>query len=153
MARKPVQVDKGLVRRFSLHRKGTDNIAVFENVSFIPGFADQGFLLFAQPLFSGHSMLYVHRQIRQYGVMERSDGGKIFHLPLLRPGPVYYLVMPEARVVPIRKVSNRAFLDLFGDRRREVRQVLRQRHIRVRSEADLIKAAEAINHLFSKTDG
>lgn len=147
-SRMPVRVDKGLVRSFSLDMPGHAGPVVFENLALRPAFMSQGIDFFAQRLYVGDLTLLVRREVVRDGRMSRTDGGKIYQITRLKKRPVYCVVMPGHEVFTMRKIRHRFFEDLFPERRRELREVLRHHRIRVRTEADLIRAVEAAGGLF-----
>jgi hypothetical protein len=147
-SRSPVRVDKGLVRRFSLDMPGQAGPVVFENLGLCEAFLLQESDYFAQRLYDGHLTLLVRREVVRDGRLPRTDGGKIYHITRLKKRPVYLVVMPGHEIFTMRKIRHRFFEDLLPQQRRELREVLRHHRIRVRSEADLIRAVEAAGELF-----
>lgn len=147
-ARQPVKLDKGLIRSFAIHMPGTSEPIVFENSFNTPDLEASGMSFFAQRLFSGTFELLVHRQIVQDGKTVRRSGNKVFHLPVLKYRPVYYFLMPDNEVLSMGKLRHRAFVNAFPGMKSDIRDVLRSNHIRIRSEADLVKAAEAVDAMF-----
>lgn len=149
-ARQPVKLDKGLIRAFSIRVPGADEPAVFEHAANTPDLEASGLSFFAQRLFSETLVLLVQRQIVQDGRAVKRSGNKVFHLPVLKYKPVYYFLLPANEVLIMGKLSHRVFVNTFPGKRREIRDMLRSKHIRIRSEADLIKAAEAVDLMFGE---
>jgi hypothetical protein len=147
-ARQPVKLDKGLIRSFAIQMPGMSEPMVFENSTNTPDLEAYGMSFFAQRLFSGAFELLVHRQIVQDGKTVKRSGNKVFHLPILKYRPIYYFLLPGNEVHTMGKLRHRAFVNAFPGRQSEIRDVLRSKHIRIRSEADLIQAAEAVDTLF-----
>jgi hypothetical protein len=145
--RPQVRVDKNMVAQFSIVLPGTSKKVVFENVTIRPRFQSSEINIFAQALHRENLSLYAYRKVKQKDELTRRTERGVYIIPVLEPDPVYYIVFSDHQAVPLRKLNNRSLIRVFPDQRREIREILRDENLRIRTERDMILAVMAINRL------
>jgi hypothetical protein len=143
--RSQVRVDKNMIAQFSFVLPGRSDKVVFENITIRPRFQSSEINILAQALHKGKFSLYVHRKVKQKDELARRTERGVYFIPILEHDPVYYVVFSDNLAVPLRKLNNRSLLRVFPEQRREIRQLLRQEELRIRTEQDMVLAVIAIN--------
>jgi hypothetical protein len=145
--RSQVRVDKNMVAQFSFTLPGERETVVFENITIRTRFQSSGINIFAQVLYKGDISLYSYRKIKKEDDLARRTDRGVYHIPVLEPDPIYYIVFQDHEALELRKLNNRSLLRLFPEHKREIREILRGNEIRMRSEKDAVQAVKAIGGL------
>ena len=148
MVRPQVMLDRGQVKGFIMFTPGRRDTLIFEKIIVRPRFSSQERSIYAQKLYRGKSAVMLHHQIQEDGEYHKRTGRGVFIMQVLKPAPVYYILLPDNQTLLLRKLNNRSFLRLFDEERRELRRSLRENRIRIRTNQDLVKAVRLMDQLF-----
>lgn len=148
MVRPQVKIDKGLLKGFVMINPANNDRLTFEKITVSYRFGSQHRNIYAQTLYRGKSSVMLHHQILEDGEYHRRTDRGVFIMPVLKPSPVYYILLPDNQILSLRKPRTRSFLRLFNEERRELRRALRENRIRIRSQKDLLEAVKLMDELF-----
>lgn len=135
-----VQIDKRLVKEFSMILPGEDHPRVFRRLFLRDGQALHEDGQYAELLHDGDVSLFVYRRVLQSGERVKTVEGRLRAIPQLEADPVYYILMPDGQLKELSRLSRRSLQGMFPDHQQEIRSLLRSEQRMIRSEADLIRA-------------
>ncbi len=142
-----VQVDKNLVRRFTLNLPGMTEPAVFQRLRIRVPLEADSMNIYAQQLYSGDIGLVARRRVVVTGERLESTRGTLRSVPRLRPDPVYYVLIDGTDAYEVNRLNRRSLYRIFPEHRREIRAGFRDERLYIRSEQDLIRAVSIINRI------
>lgn len=103
---------------------------------------------FAELLFSGKFRCFVSRKLRISGSTLKMINGITYQVNDLSPDWTYYLILPDGQPVNFNKIKQRKILRAFPQAWREpLAKALRENHLKLHDESDLIRFAEIIEQL------
>lgn len=137
-----IQVDKQMVKSFSIELPHLQEELYFENITFKPWFEANPMNILAQILYQGEIRLLAHRRITRKSEEIENVGSALVARAKLEPAPVFYILMPDGQAHSIRRINRRAFFQIFPEHTTKIRDALRRNNIRLRNEHDLIEAVK-----------
>lgn len=140
----PVQIDKQMVKQFSIKQPGASEPRVFQRLSLQDGPYSHLDGKYLELLHDGIVSVFVHRRIVQSGERMQSVEGSLRAVPQLTADPLYYIITPGDQIKELSRFGRRALQAMFPNRQQEVRSLLRREQPMIRSEADLIRAISLI---------
>ncbi len=143
---RPVQIDKRLVKQFSITLPGQDHPAVFHRISIDEAFESDPVHTYVQLIYDGDISLFVHRRVVKTGERLKTVRGSLHAIPKLDDDPVYYIITSDDQIKELSRLSRRALYGIFPDNRQDIRNILRDERLLIRSETDLIRAVSLIEH-------
>lgn len=135
-----IQIDKQMVKSFTLELPHLQEELYFENITFKPWFEANPMNIFAQILHQGEIKLLAHRRVSIKGEEIENLGSALVARAKLEPAPVFYVLMPDGQVHSIRQINRRAISRIFPEHAGQIREALRRNNNRLRNEQDLIEA-------------
>jgi hypothetical protein len=142
-----IQVDKQMVKSFSMELPYLQEELYFENITFKPWFEANPMNIFAQILYQGEIRLLAHRRVSRKGEEIENVGSALVARAKLEPAPVFYILMPDGQAHAIRQINRRAIYRIFPEHANQIRDALRRNNIRLRNEQDLIEAVKITEKL------
>ncbi len=145
-AQQAVQIDKRLVKQFSVNLSGEDQPRVFRRLFLRDGQAMHEDGKYAELLYDGDVSLFVNRRVVQSGERVKTVEGSLRAIPQLDADPVYYILMPDDQLKELNRLSRRSLQGMFPDQQQEIRSLLRSEQRMIRSESDLVRAMSLIEN-------
>ncbi len=142
-----VQVDKNLVKQFTLDQPGVSGPAVFQRLRISMPLEGDSANIYVQQLYKGDIMLAVRRRVVVTGERLESTRGTLRSVPRLRSDPVYYIIAEGSDAYEISRLNRRSLYSIFPEKRREIRAGFRDERLYIRTEQDLIRAVSVIDSI------
>lgn len=141
---KIVVLDKKSVSGFSITDPKTGSMLTFKKMKVKVPFYIQTTDTYLQVLHQGKYKLYAFRQIVQSGRVINTEKNRSFELPEIKPKPLYYIELPEGQMIQFYKAKKSTFINLFPNKKNEVKKLLSSQKIRLNHESELVRAMEII---------
>ena len=103
--------------------------------------------IFVEVKIEGKISLYIQRKIVVVGDENIFQNGALYLLESIGPTPLYYIKLPSNTYLTLSKVNRRAFLKLFPEQKKDINKLLRNNHLKFKSENDFIQLIELLNKL------
>lgn len=101
--------------------------------------------LFVEVLVEGRYALFMHHQVINLpDEIEYVDHGQ-YAINAYGYKPVYYVKLPDGRYLKLQKLSRKAFLNLFPERKKYLSDLMRAKHLNVHTVTNLAEAMKGIN--------
>ena len=138
-------LDKSFIREFWLknimgHTIHFKRISVFDPLA-----ASKRSDVFVEVEVEGKISLYIQHRIVVVGEENIFQNGALYLLESIGPGPLYYINSPSNTYSVMSKVSRRAFLRLFPEQKKDINKLLRDNHLKFKTESDFIQVVELLN--------
>ena len=95
----------------------------------------------------GKVSLYIQRKIVVVGEENIYQNGALNLLESIGPNPLYYIKLPTNTYLTMSKLSRKAFLKLFPEQKKDINKLLRDNHMKFKSESDFIQIIELLNRV------
>ncbi|MBW6498229.1 MAG: hypothetical protein K0B09_07580 [Bacteroidales bacterium] len=139
-----IKVDKNLVAEFNISDPHTQETFVFRNVLLNSLSIGGSGHIFAEQLYENDISLMTFRRILKTGERTENRTKSVISRAILKPDPVYFILMPDGNANILSNLSRRSFYRAFPDHKDEIRSMFRQNQLRLRNERDLIEAVKII---------
>lgn len=139
--------DRTFISGFTLLEPGTDDTLTFIKKDAPSSGSFQTDEIFVQMLVDDAYSLFVFRRIENTGNRNIVQNNRRISLPVLEPGPVYFIRFPDKSLESFQRISRRAVINIFPGIKDDLKRALAERRIRISSEEDLIEVIRIINRL------
>jgi hypothetical protein len=145
-----VQLDKKLIREFELYLPGSKSPAKFRRIQVRAPLYIGKNEIFGELLHEGEQLsLYAHRRVIGTTRGDYVVGNKLYGGMLVKPSHLYLFVLRDGSTRIIRRLRRRSVLDLFPENRNEIRSIIRENKIWIRTGKDLTETAKLIDDYLS----
>jgi hypothetical protein len=145
-----VQLDKKLIREFELLLPGNLSPSQFRRIQVNAPLYIGKSEIFGELLHEGeHLSLYAYRRIIETTRGDYVVGNKLYGGMLVKPSHLYFFVLHDGSTQVIRRIRRRSILDLFPENRNEIRNIIRDNKIWIRTGKDLTETAKLIDAYLS----
>ncbi|MEE4176284.1 MAG: hypothetical protein V2I46_02120 [Bacteroides sp.] len=146
----PIQIDKQMVRSFSLLVPYLEDSLYFENITFKRWYEPNPINIYAQMMYQGGIRLLVHRSIHTKREVIENRGNALVARAQLKPNPAYYILMPDNQAREVKRFNRKALYRLFPEHSQEIKDAFRSQRLRIRNEDELIEAVKIIDQVLGK---
>jgi hypothetical protein len=98
---------------------------------------------FYQVLYEGTYGLYCNRRVTNAEDATRNADFTTYAIPILKKAPVYIFFNSSGKSLSVEKISNRSLIKNYPFDKTIIKSLLRERHLRLKTEEDLIIIAKA----------
>ncbi len=145
-----VQLDKKLVREFEILLPGGQSPLKFRRIEVNAPLYIGKNEIFGELLHEGeHLSLYAYRRAIETTRGDYRVGNKLYGGIMIKPSHLYLFVLRDGSTRVIRRIRRRNILDLFPENRNEIRSIIREKRIWIRSGEDLTEIARLIDAYLS----
>ena len=135
-----IQLDRNFIKEYTLYKQGRLEPVIFRKINIDAPLITSRDNVFGELLYEGSLQLYAYRRVFGSRPGEIGEVGTI-----ISPSPLFVLILPEGTSKILRRINRRNLLNLFPDKRREIRNMLSDNRIfRLRSEQDLLDAVRLL---------
>jgi hypothetical protein len=99
---------------------------------------------FYQVLYEGRYDLYCNRRVINVEDATRKVDYATYSIPILKKAPVYIILSRSGELMTLEKINNRALLKSYPHDKDILKNLLRDKHLHLKTEEDLITVVKAI---------
>jgi len=103
------------------------------------------FDIFVQVKVEGKVSLYIHHKITITGEENLYVNNNLYYFNRIGKMPVYYIKLITNRYVKMSGIRLSSFLKVFPEEKKEITKLLKENHLKIKTENDLIKAIGLLN--------
>ena len=138
------KVDKSIISDFWL-KNGTGNTSHFKRINI----SDQKNIhisdIFAEVGVEGKVSLFIQRRIIIVGEENVYLNGVLYVRESIGPKPLYYIKTPSNHYLILSRIRKNAFLNLFPEHKKEIAKKIKENHLNLKTESDLVQLIEMLN--------
>jgi hypothetical protein len=99
---------------------------------------------FYQVLYEGRYGLYCNRRVINAEDASRKVDYATYAIPVLKSAPVYIILSESGGLMTLEKINNRTLLKSYPHDKNILKNLLRDRHLHLKTEEDIISVVKAI---------
>lgn len=95
--------------------------------------------IFAEVLYESKIKFFVYRRIKQVDVENTNLTTRSISRDIIEQRPIYYVLLPGAtKYESFKSINKHSLINLFAGRKSEIRKLLRQNHLNIKTEKDFV---------------
>jgi hypothetical protein len=136
-----ILLEKEQIIEFNINVVGIQTSLHFKKMD-LPGTVSTN--KFYQVLYEGRYGLYCNRRVINVEDATRKVDYASYSIPILKKAPVYIILSESGELMTLEKINNRTLLKNYPHDKNLLKNLLRDKHLHLKSEEDLITAVKAI---------
>lgn len=101
--------------------------------------------IYAEVGVEGKVSLFIQRRIKIVGEENLYQNGILYLSESIGAKPLYYIKSPSNHYLILSRIRKNAFLNLFPDKKKDIAKVMKENHLNLKIESDLVKLIEILN--------
>lgn len=138
------KLDKSFISDFWLIPTSGDTIH-FKQINVDESTGNHPSDVFVQVEIEGKVSLYIQRRISIVSEDYMYHNDKLLYYNNIAKKPLYYIKLPTNQLTSISRIQRRTFLKLFPEQKKMILKLLKDHHLNLKTENDLIKVIGLMN--------
>jgi hypothetical protein len=138
------KVDKSFISDFWL-KNGTGNSNHFKRINVNEQKDVHSSDIFAEVGVEGKVSLFIQRRIKVVDEETIFQNGTLYLLESLGTKPLYYIKTPSNHYLLLNRIRKNSFLNLFPEQKKDIAKIMKENHLNLKTENDLIKLIEMLD--------
>jgi hypothetical protein len=101
--------------------------------------------IFAEVGVEGKVSLFIQRRIIIIGEENDYKNGVLYVIESIGPKPLYYINTSSNNYLILSRIRKNAFLNLFPEHKKEIAKIIKDNHLILKTESDLVQLIEMLN--------
>jgi hypothetical protein len=136
-----ILLEKEQILEFYINMNGIKECLHFKKLDLIRTDSTKKFY---QVLYEGRYGLYCYRRVINVEDAAMKVDYTTYSIPILKKAPVYIILYNSCELITLEKINNRALLKRFPQDKNILKNLLRDKHLHLKTEEDLITVVKAI---------
>ena len=138
------KVDKSFISDFWL-KNGTGTSNHFKRINVNEQKDENSSDIFAEVGVEGKVSLFIQRRIKIVGEENIYQNGTLYLLESIGAKPLYYIKTPTNHYLLLNRIRKNAFLKLFPEQKKEIAKIIKDNHLILKTESNLVQLIEILN--------
>src|ERR1035437_7492785 len=138
------KLDKSFISDFWL-KNGTGSPNHFKRINVNEQKDAHSSDIFAEVGIVGKVSLFIQRKIKIVGEENIYQNGTLYLSESIGAKPLYYIKTPSNHYLILSRIRKNAFLNLFPDKKKEIAKIIKEIHLTLKTESNLVHLIDILN--------
>ena len=138
------KLDKSFINDFWL-KNGTGTPNHFKRINVNEQKDTRSSDIFAEVGVEGKVSLFIQRRIKVVDEENIYQNGTLYLSESIGAKPLYYIKTPSNHYLILSRIRKNAFLNLFPEQKKDIAKIMKENHLNLKTESDLVKLIEVLN--------
>ena len=138
------KLDKSFINDFWL-KNGTGTPNHFKRINVNEQKDTRSSDIFAEVGVEGKVSLFIQRRIKVVDEENIYQNGTLYLSESIGAKPLYYIKTPSNHYLILSRIRKNAFLNLFPEQKKDISKIMKEIHLNLKTESDLVRLIEILN--------